>query len=293
MTSMVQRLLHRCYRLVPGLLVLAIAGLLWVGTGRIVGLEGGSTLLAPRLGYRAGWSSAPQLTIEPYVRPEFARRMHGLRPTILAAAARHNRPALSHMNDRQFAKTIALLLYNEQNGWLEDDIEVLRTLTPLYQDLQVHTNQHRPGSDLSIWPTNLRPSVALEILRGQVPVPAPTRLITRPIEVAGSRIILANYTAQHDLFVAITEEISQDQLAVEYLAANLERGLYRADYEQVPVSWRTLAAWHNHGIVQPEEVRRNGKVHDYVRRTSAYLPTAAALIGAEPGGERAAGQPTP
>src|SRR4051794_510080 len=30
--------------------------------------------------------------IDPYVRPDFAREMRALRPTILAAARRHNRP---------------------------------------------------------------------------------------------------------------------------------------------------------------------------------------------------------
>jgi hypothetical protein len=65
---------------------------------------------------------------------------------------------------------------------------------------------------------------------------------------------------------------------VEYLAANLERGLYRAQHEGVAVTWRTLAAWHNQGIVSPADIRANPTARDYIRRTEAYLATAQRLI---------------
>jgi hypothetical protein len=227
--------------------------------------------------------AAPGLFIEPYVRPELAARMEALRPTILAAAARHNRPRLSGMSDTQFAEVIALLMYNEHNGWLEDEVEVLRVLTPFYEHAQVSVNSSGLGSNFSVWPSNLRPSVALEILEQQVPVPAPTRVITVPLQVAGSSIIPANYTSQEELFAAITREISQDELAIEYLAANLERGMYRARFEDIPVSWRTLAAWHNQGIVQPQQIRANPTATVYVQRTSAYLLVAHQLIHAPSG----------
>jgi hypothetical protein len=204
--------------------------------------------------------------------------MVALRPTILAAAARHNHPALSGMSNMQFAEVMALLMYNEHNGWLEDEVEALRLVTPLYETVQVGVNRLGVGSDFSVWPTNLRPSVALEILRGEVPVPAPERVISVPIYVAGSRIEPDNYFSQEALFAAITSEITRDELAIEYLAANLERGLYRAHYERVPISWRTLAAWHNQGIVQPAQIRANDWARDYIRRTSAYLPVARRLI---------------
>ncbi|MFL5806284.1 MAG: hypothetical protein ACJ8CR_31710 [Roseiflexaceae bacterium] len=121
---------------------------------------------------------APAPAIESYVRLQFARQMRVLRPAILDAARRHNRPKLSNMNDREFAVAITIILY----------------------------------------------------------------------------------------------------MAVEYLAANLERGLYRTRFEGVPVTWRALAAWHNQGIVSPEDIRQNLVARDYVRRTSAYLASAYALI---------------
>jgi hypothetical protein len=96
--------------------------------------------------------------------------------------------------------------------------------------------------------------------------------------VAGSTIEPEDFSSQRELFSAISREICQDELGVEYLAANLERGLYRADYEGVPVSWRTLAAWHNQGIVQPAQIREHSWASEYIRRTSAYLPTARRLL---------------
>ncbi len=217
-------------------------------------------------------------SIEPYVRPELARRLIDLRPVILAAAARHNHADISGMDHAAFAEVIALVLYNEHNGWFEDEIEPLRVFTPFYQQIQVSANQSGIGSNFSIWPTNLRPSVALEILLQQVPLPAPTQMITVPLSVHGSRIVLTDYASQEALYAAISAELSQDELGIEYLAANLERGLYRAQFEGVPVSWHTLAAWHNQGIVQLDQVRANPTACDYVRRTAAYLPLAHRLI---------------
>lgn len=220
---------------------------------------------------------APGPTIEPYVRPQFAREMRHLRAAILAAAARHNHPAISGMSNHEFAVVIALLLYNENFGSLEEQVAPLRVVTPLYQELQARANQIG-GSNLSVWPANLRPSVALEILRQQLPLPASSASITVPLRVAGSQIRIAAYPTQSELYAAITHEIADPVLAVEYLAANLERGLLRARLEHVPVTWRALAAWHNQGVVAPRDIRTNPTASDYVRRSSAYLPAARQLI---------------
>ncbi|RRR74276.1 MAG: hypothetical protein EI684_07495 [Candidatus Viridilinea halotolerans] len=222
-------------------------------------------------------ATAPRPTIEAYVRPALAVRMERLRPTIIAAAQRHNRSAISQMSDEEFAAVIALVLYNENFGWLEDDLVLLRHVAPFYQDLQRHANQRIPGSNFSVWPANLRPSVALEILRHELPLPA-NRVATIPIAVSGSQIDPQNFSDTNQLLAAINAEISRDDLAVAYLAANLERGMLRAAYEGTPVNWRTLAAWHNQGIVDPVQIRANPTSRDYVRRASAYLPAARALI---------------
>lgn len=234
-----------------------------------------------RLGITAAPPQAPGLTITPYVRPELADRLQRLRPAIRAAAARHNVPEISAMSDQEFATVMTVIILNEHNGWLEDDIEPLRALTPLYQDLQRRMNQSTLGGNFSVWPVNLRPSVALEILEQQLPLPEGQQAITIPLIVRGSRIDHASYASQSELYAALTVEISQAMLAVEYLAANLKRGLYRAVYEQAPVNWRTLAAWHNQGIVTPAAMRDNPTARDYVRRASAYLELADQFISGE------------
>jgi hypothetical protein len=243
--------------------------------------ERGPTNLQARVGLRESHRRAPGPTIEPYVRPEFAGEMRRLRPAILAAARRHNRPELSGMSDHDFAVIIALILFNEHFGWFEERITPVQALTPLYEDLQRQTNETGIG-DLSVWPANIRPSVALEILRQQVPLPHSTRMVTEPITVAGSTIQPDLVSSQTELYAKITAEITDPDLAVEYLAANLERGLYRAKLEGVTVAWRTLAAWHNQGIVAPEDVRKNLSASDYIRRASAYFGKARALIDTPP-----------
>jgi hypothetical protein len=217
-----------------------------------------------------------------YIRPEFQQRMHQLRPIILAAARRHNQPELSGMTDEGFATVIALILYNEHNGWFEDAVTPVRAVTPLYQQIQVDLNKGGLGGNFSVWPANLRPSVALEILRHQLPVPGRAMPIVVPVVVYGSKINPRAVLSQEDLFAQITAEISGDDMAVEYLAANLERGLYRASFEDVPVSWRTLAAWHNQGIVGAAAIQQNATAKHYIQRAAAYLQAARQLIESPP-----------
>src|SRR4051794_38100627 len=98
---------------------------------------------------------SPGPAIDPYVRPDFAREMRSLRPTILAAAHRHNRPELSGMSDHDFAVVIALLMYNEHYGWFEERVTPVQVLTPFYEDLQRETNE-AGIANLSVWPANIR-----------------------------------------------------------------------------------------------------------------------------------------
>jgi hypothetical protein len=243
--------------------------------------EGARPGLVLNYGQRLSDRRAPGPAIEPYVRPEFAAQMYGLRDTILEAAARHNHADMTGMSDRDFAALIALVMYNEHFGWFEERVTPVQALTPFYEDLQLHSN--RAGlSNLSVWPVNIRPSVALEILRQQVPLPHSDKISKIPVTVAGSTIKPDAFDSQGALYGAITAEISDPKLAVEYLAANLERGVYRARYENVPVTWRALAAWHNQGVVAPEDIRANPVASDYVRRASAYIGKARALIDLRP-----------
>lgn len=227
--------------------------------------------------WRTSDQPVPAPAINPYVRPEFAHEMRNLQPAILAAAARHNHPQISGMSDHDFAVLIALLMYNEHFGWFEERVTPVQLFTPLYEDLQRETNQ-AGISNLSVWPANIRPSVAIEILRGQVPLPRSTGMMTVPMTIAGSTLNIKSHPSTQELYAAVSHEIADPALAVEYLAANLERGLYRAQAEHVVVTWRALAAWHNQGIVSPSDLRKNPTAADYVRRASAYFATARTLI---------------
>lgn len=266
------------------LLILISGGGLWTSE-RISAQESMTTLSSgtvaavthPRLGAKLFEASRPNPAIEPYIRPEFAARMAALRLAILASAARHNQQARSGMSDAEFAMAMVIILYNENNGWLEDDIEPLRIFTPLYQGLQRQVNESPLGGNFSVWPANLRPSVGLEILKQQVPL-ADGRMISVPVLLSSSQIVPIAYQRQEDLYAAITAEISQDSFAVAYLGANLERAIYRANYEGLPISWRTLAAWHNQGLVDPRLIRANPTARDYLRRAAAYRLAAKAFV---------------
>lgn len=227
---------------------------------------------------------------QPFVRPAFAQQMEALRPVIISAAARHNDPTVSGMDDAAFAEIIALVLYNEHFGWLEEAVPPLRPLTPWYQAAQMVVNGF--GANLTVWPSNIRPSVALEMLRGELPVKGEAEHLHIPLRIEGSRIDPDRYRTQAELYAAINRELIQPTLAVEYLAANLERGVYRARHEGVPVTWQALAAWHNQGIVAPEDIAANPTARDYVRRAAVYRDLARAFIAADPAVRRSRAQPS-
>ncbi len=259
------------------LLILFIVCLIGVDQAGLLGQIRPAYSYHTRQQSRSAPPSRPGPTIEVFVRPEFAARMHRLRATILKAAAQHNHPQLSGMSDYEFAVVIATILYNENFGWAEELVPPLRMVTPVYQSAQQQVNLHGLGTNFSVWPANLRPSVAAEILAGKVPL-ADGRVLYVPLRVAGSRIDPTTFNDQRALFAALTAEISNDELAINYLAANLERGIWRAVVEGQPISWRTLAAWHNQGIVDPVAIRNNPTARDYVRRAAAYLPLARSLL---------------
>jgi hypothetical protein len=241
----------------------------------------------------SGTSASPtaaRTRATPFVRPAFAAQMETLRPVILDAAARHNDPAISGMDDAAFAEIIALALYNEHFGWLEEAVPPLRPLTPWYQAAQMTLNAF--GANLTVWPSNIRPSVALEMLRGEVPVKDADRPITIALHIKGSRIDPTRYRAQAELYAAINHELIQPALAVEYLAANLERGVHRARHEGVPVTWQALAAWHNQGIVAPDDIAANPTAREYVRRAAVYRDLARAFIAADPAAQHTRAPPS-
>lgn len=196
-----------------------------------------------------------------YIAPDYRAQISLDRSTILAVAARYNDPTVTAMTDRQFAAIMVTILYNEHNGWLEDMLPAVRVATPLYQDAQAVSNQYL-GTNFSVWPSNLRPSVVREIYAQQVP------------EVG--RVVLPLPRRTADAQVAANDR----EQAYELLGANLRRGMVRASHEQVRVTWQALLAWHNAGVVAPQAIRGNPALQHYLTRAKAYLPTAQAVFHA-------------
>jgi hypothetical protein len=203
------------------------------------------------------------------VRPEFAGTMQQLRPVIRAAARRHA-AGVAPLDAERLAVVIAVVLYNEHLGWLEDALPPLQVATPAAQRAQIALNLAL-GTDYTVWPTNLRPSVVAEMLRHELPL-ADGRVMLAPV-VRSSLPADASYAR-------ITRELIDAPAAVEYLAANLERGAWRARAEGVPVTWQALAAWHNQGIVAPAAIAGHPAAAHYLRRAARYIPRAEALLAA-------------
>jgi hypothetical protein len=223
-----------------------------------------------------------------YYDPGFNLLMLRLRPAILDSARRHNRRAVTRMSDEEFAVMLAAQLYFEYNSALATRGELLRSITPIYQEAQNVANLMGVGN-FSVWPANMRPSVAASLLRGEMPYideddrPA---FLTYPITIAGSEL-QRELRARRDedwqpATWAVAAEIAQPRLAVEYMAANFEIATYRAEFDLVPVNWMTLAAWHNQGIVSPSGIAHHQQLARVLPGITRYLPGALLLIHAPP-----------
>ena len=119
-----------------------------------------------------------------------------------------------------------------------------------------------------------------KFLSRQVPLPAEKGTLEVPVRVAGSTIDLRTYGSQRELLAAIAAELADERLAVEYLAANLERGVYRARYD---------AAHGSHGVPSPHGTTAASlcpplspqapRTSSYIERAALYRDAARALIG--------------
>jgi len=213
-----------------------------------------SALAAPFLGAPSG-----------YIRPSIKETVATHHHDIQRLAHNYNHPALSGISDTEFASVMVTILYNEQLGWLEDVFPWVRPLTPIYQRAQVISNQWF-GTNYSVWPANLRPSVVNEILteqRAQL-LPSSASTVTLPV---------FPQLPYH------TQLAANPDSALELLAANLERGIYRANATGVAVTPQTLLAWHNSGIVDPSTIQQSPSLQHYLARASVYTTTASQLFG--------------
>ncbi len=230
--------------------------------------------------------SAERSAAEAYIDPAFQLQMIRLRSQLLASAARHNHREWTGMTDEQFATVMAAQLYFEYNSTLAQRSNLGRTLTPLYQEAQDVANRVGMGN-FSVWPANLRPSVALSLLRGEMPyINRRNRaaVILYPITISGSQLQLAmqRHAGWEPALSAVANEIADPELAIEYLAANFEIATYRARFDWAPISWITFAGWHNRGLASPGAIVEHPELATILSNIERYFPAAIKLIYVPP-----------
>ncbi len=186
-----------------------------------------------------------------YVRPHVAQLISTQRLHIKQVAHTYNQSDISGLTDNEFASVLVMILYTEHHGWLEDVIPNVRTFTPLFQELQVISNDTL-GTNFSVWPANLRPSVVDEI-----------RTDATPLESVVFLKVATNNQPSNQLATNPTS-------AIELLAANMARGIRQAHQTGVPVTVESILAWHNAGIVDPQLIADNRSVQHYIDRALVY-----------------------
>jgi hypothetical protein len=197
-----------------------------------------------------------------YVRPHVAQLISTQRLHIKHVAHTYNQSDISGLTDREFASVLTMILYTEHHGWLEDVIPNVRMITPLFQELQVISNDTL-GTNFSVWPANLRPSVVDEIRTDQT-----------PLESVIFLKVATNNQSSNELATNPTS-------AIELLAANMARGVRQAHRDGVPVTVESILAWHNAGIVDPRYIDTNRSVQHYIDRALIYQPIARAMVADE------------
>jgi RHS repeat-associated protein len=175
-----------------------------------------------------------------------------LKPVIIDSAERHNDFARSNLTDEAFAALMAAHLNRESR---------LGVLTKRYLWDIAGDFAARLGLNTSIGIANIRPGVGAQILFGVNPgIPG-----CFEYNVEGSEILdlwntlpegSHNYPygeSKEDVIQAfIVNELFDDELSIEYLAANIERGFDRADYFGIEPSVFNLGNWIWSGEMQAD-----------------------------------------
>jgi hypothetical protein len=195
-----------------------------------------------------------------------------LKPAIMDSTSRHNSFARSNLTDEAFAALMAAHLNRESR---------FGVLTPRLPWDIAGDVAARFGLDTSIGIANIRPSVAAQILFGVNPdVPG-----CFEYNVAGSEIInlwntlpvgFYNYpfgeSKEAILQAHLVNELLNDELNIEYLAANIERGFDRAEYFGIEPSVFNLGNWLWRGVQHVEIIK------DELQRGNDVYRHGAALV---------------
>ena len=196
-----------------------------------------------------------------------------LKSDIRASAMRHN-TSKTNMDDNAFAALLTAILHwegklpgngnsasHQREDWLKD-----------FADIQF-------GADFSAGIAKIKPSVALEILKGEIP--------NRPGQYCYSVTGGWTYTDLmstiqmqgmfYTPFQILAVNLQDQKASIDYLAANLERGADRINGFGFQASAFNLGAWHNTGLQTPNEIltSQNGpKARSYGNTVLAAMPRA-------------------
>jgi hypothetical protein len=227
-------------------------------TGRVWEIGGPTTTSEGRIRYDPGTSPVywPVAEIE---------TIKELLPAILGSAQRHN-IWHSNMDDTSFAALMITILHWE--GRLEGNAKP-NTLGNLARDEGADAAMFLGFYDATTGVANIRPSVALELHREGYNIEGSDynrsieetsrqpRLQTPGSGLSGLDFGLTNCIPSSFEFLAI--ELQNVTLSIEYLAANLERGVNRVRSLGFEPSAFNLAAWHNSGLQTPGQIDISSK----------------------------------
>jgi RHS repeat-associated protein len=145
------------------------------------------------------------------------------------------------------------------------------------------------GKDSSIGIGNVRPSVARQIFEGIIDTNNPDQVYDPPFWV-GNRldhiseryidIINTPHWYEDQLARPIFNLLSEDEVSIELLAANFNRGIIRAkDLGVVPTVFN-LSAWHNRGVQNVEQYTANSaQGRDLNHANSAVRDMVEVVLG--------------
>ncbi len=200
-----------------------------------------------------------------YWPPDEIASIKALLPAIKRSAQLHN-PPNSNLDDTAFAALMITALHWEGrlpgnakprtlNNWLHDTGSDLATAGGLW--------------DGSTGIANIRPSVALELRQ-------------EGYKIQGSSYaedIIAACEVSPFQFLAF--ELQIPEVSIEYLAANLERGVYRVRAQGLEPSAFNLAAWLNTGTYTPvgfEDRKIGNKATSYGNTIVGTMSQAFAIL---------------
>ena len=192
---------------------------------------------------------------------------------IALAAARHNR--LHNTPDKALADILTAVLVAENSGsalWRMPGM--LDAIYPFWDGLQVASNSI--GLDYSVGIGRIRPQTALELRQGGIEHQG--RLIYHNVRVS----LPAEGRGSQGVSSA---RLADDEVSIEYLAANFEMGTAAAHAFAVEPTLLDLARWHNSGIGPWgwKRAQRNEALWEkgslYLRRVEDATKTLAAING--------------